>query len=174
MKKVLQKSFYMRDGNSVARELLGKFLVRKVSKKEIALMINEVELYEGLDDLASHGRKRTPRSEVMYGEGGHIYAYLTYGMHEMLNIVVGAKDHPAGVLIRGAGDIVGPGRLTKYLQVDRGLNTLPLGKNTGLWVEDRGIHIKEEDIITTPRIGIDYSGPIWSKKKLRFLLKNKD
>ncbi|MDB5260168.1 MAG: DNA-3-methyladenine glycosylase [Candidatus Nomurabacteria bacterium] len=155
----------------MAKSLLGKFLVRKIGEKEIALQINEVELYEGLEDLASHGRKRTPRSEVMYGEGGHIYAYLTYGMHEMLNIVVDEKDHPAAVLIRGAGNIVGPGRLTKYLQINRDLNTLPLSKKYGLWIEDRGIVIDEKKIIATPRIGIDYSGPIWSKKKLRFLLK---
>jgi DNA-3-methyladenine glycosylase len=172
MRKTLTKKYFQSSGEEMAKSLLGKFLVRKVGRKEIALMIKEVELYEGVDDLASHGHKRTPRSEVMYGEGGHWYVYLCYGIHEMLNIVIGPKAHPAAILIRGAGVWSGPGKITKVLHIDRKLNTLPANKAIGLWIEDRGIKTEEKDIIATPRIGVNYAGPIWAKKKLRFLLKN--
>lgn len=172
MKRVVDKAFFDRRALTVARELLGKYLVRKIGTKQIALMITETEAYDGFNDLASHARRgKTPRNTPMYGKAGGIYVYFTYGMHFMLNLVCGKEEYPAAVLIRGAGDIVGPARLTKALAIDKNLNGLTLGKKAGLWVEDRGAIIKSSEIARTPRIGVAYAGE-WAKKPWRFVLKS--
>ncbi|OGZ64267.1 MAG: hypothetical protein A3A98_02710 [Candidatus Staskawiczbacteria bacterium RIFCSPLOWO2_01_FULL_40_39] len=178
MKKILQKSFFDRDTETVARELLGKFLVRKIGNKEIPVMITETEAYDGPDDQASHASTgRTNRTEVMFGHPGTWYVYLCYGMYFMLNIVTREQHYPAAVLIRGATlenhDKVllnGPGKLTKFLAVDKNLNNKKTDKATGLWLEDRGVGISEKQIIKTSRIGVAYAGPVWSAKKMRFVL----
>lgn len=171
MKKVLKEEFFNRPTLTVARELIGKFLVRKVGKKEIALMITETEAYDGFKDMASHARRgQTPRNTPMFGKPGRIYVYFTYGMHWMLNLVCGQEKYPAAVLIRGVGDVSGPARLTKFLQIDKKLNTLPLNKKSGLWVEDREVVIPPRRVARTGRIGVDYSGE-WAKKPYRFVLK---
>ena len=132
-------------------------------------MITEVEAYNGENDLACHASKgRTTRTEVMYQVGGIWYVYLCYGVHEMLNLVTGPADHPAAVLIRGVRGISGPGRLTKTLQIDRRLNGLPARPQTGLHLEDSGLEIPRRRIVATPRIGVDYAGPVWSAKPWRF------
>lgn len=173
MRKVLKKDFFERKTVVVAKDLLGKFLVRKIKNEEASYMITEVEAYIGPHDLACHSsRGRTPRNEVMYMKAGTIYVYFTYGMHFMLNIITEKKDFPAGVLIRGVKGIVGPGRVTKALSIDKKLNKLPLSKKTGLWIEDRGEIVSTKNISATPRIGINSAGEIWAKKKLRFLLKS--
>jgi DNA-3-methyladenine glycosylase len=155
---VLGPEFFDRPSLEVARALIGKFLVRRLGEAEIALMLNETEAYDGPRDKAAHSyRGRTPRNAPMFREAGHIYVYFTYGMHWMLNFVCGAAGDPVAVLIRGAGDIVGPARLTKALGINRSLNDRPLGAATGLWVEDRGIVVRPRDIARTPRIGIDYA-----------------
>lgn len=172
MRKVLRKSFFNRPTLLVARDLLGKYLVRRVGKKEIALMITETESYDGFMDLASKAsRGRTPGNEPMFMEAGTIYVYFTYGMHWLINIVTREENYPAAVLLRGAGDIIGPARLTKALSIDRTLNKKFAEKKTGLWIEDRGVRIIPQQIMRTPRIGIDSSGPLWREKKYRFLLK---
>ena len=171
MRKVLGPIFFNRPAYIVAKDLLGKYLVRKIEDEEIASMIVETEAYEGMDDLGSHASKgRTPRTEIMFQKAGRIYIYLIYGMHHMLNIVTGKKDHPAAVLIRGVVGAMGPGRLTQKMEIGKQLNTLSLGKETGLWIEDRGIKVNKKDIKITPRIGVDYAGPIWSQKLWRFVL----
>ncbi len=171
MKKTLGPDFFDRPTLTVARELLGKFLVRKVGNKTIALMITETEAYDGFKDKASHAhRGQTPRNTPMFGGPGVIYVYFTYGMHWMFNIVCGKKEYPAAVLIRGAGEIVGPARLTKALGIDKSLTALPLSKKAGLWVEDRGVVIKPRQITRTPRIGINYAGE-YVHKPWRFVLK---
>mgnify|MGYP003394525683 CR=1 FL=1 len=163
--------FFDRPTLLVTRDLLGKFLVRKVGKKEIALMITEVEAYDGFKDRASHAsRGQTPRNTPMFGKPGIIYVYFTYGMHWMLNITCGKEAYPAAVLIRGAGTIVGPARLTKALAIDKQLNNKPLGRKTGLWVENRGIIVPKKTITRTPRIGVSYAGA-WAKKPWRFITK---
>src|SRR3989344_4828359 len=165
MRKVLGPIFFNRPAYIVAKDLLGKYLVRKIEDEEIASMIVETEAYEGMDDLGSHASKgRTPRTEIMFQKAGRIYIYLIYGMYHMLNIVTGKKDHPAAVLIRGVVGAMGPGRLTQKMEIGKQLNTLSLGKETGLWIEDRGIKVNKKDIKITPRIGVDYAGPIWSQK----------
>lgn len=172
MRKVLGEDFFERKAPVVAKELLGKFLVRKMGSKEIALMISETEAYDGFEDKASHAhRGQTERNKVMFGRAAHIYVYFTYGMHWMLNLTAGPEGYPSAVLIRAAGEVVGPARLTKALSVDKRLNTLSLSKKTGLWVEDRGVKIATSKIELTPRIGIRYAAE-WAEKPWRFVIKS--
>jgi len=171
VRKILTHNFFDRPTLTVAQELLGKYLVRKVGNKEIALMITETEAYGGLKDLASHSRSgMTKRNYPMFGKPGTIYVYFTYGMHWMLNLVCGKHGHPAAVLIRAAGGVVGPARLTKALKIDKKLNATMLGKTSGLWVEDRGVRVTASQIVKGPRVGVDYAG-LWAKKPWRFVLR---
>ncbi len=169
MRKVLQTTWFNRPTLDVARDLLGKFLVRRLPDgTEHAYRITETEAYDGPLDLACHASKgRTPRTEVMYGEAGHFYVYFCYGIHWLLNIVTGPKDFPAAVLIRGVEGISGPARVTKVLQLDKSFYGKAATKDSGLWFEDRGE--KVDQILATPRIGVDYAGE-WAKKEWRFLL----
>ena len=171
MRDVLRKSFFERDAVTVARELLGKYLVHRIQEKEVAVMITEVEAYDGFDDQASHAYKgKTKRNEVMFGEAGRWYVYLVYGMYEMLNIVTGAQGYPSAVLIRGTDGIVGPGRLTKFLQISRAHNGITAVRKNALWIEDRGVVIPKQKIKRTARVGVDYAG-VWAQKKYRFVIK---
>lgn len=135
-------------------------------------MITEAEAYEGHDDRASHASKgKTARTAIMFGSPGYWYVYLVYGMHEMLNVVTGPDGHPSAVLIRGVEGIEGPGRVTKRCGITRAQNTLPATHETGLWIEDRGIHIAPRQILKTPRIGVAYAGEEWAAKPWRFVVK---
>lgn len=170
--KVLDVDFFKRGALEVAPDLLGKFLVRNVGGRSVALPITEVEAYVGESDLACHAsRGRTKRTEVMFWEGGYWYVYLVYGMHEMLNVVVGEKDSPEAVLIRGAGAYNGPGKLTRALDIDRQLNREQVEIRSGLWIEDRGVQVSEEEMLQTPRVGINYAGEPWISKPWRFAVK---
>ncbi|MDB5254828.1 MAG: putative 3-methyladenine glycosylase [Candidatus Nomurabacteria bacterium] len=167
-------SFFNRPALIVAKELLGCFLATKTADGIERYMITETEAYIGPHDQASHAFKgRTKRTEVMYQASGTIYVYLIYGMYNMLNIVTDEKDYPAAVLIRAVEHnglpITGPGRVAKHLHIDRMVNAKLLGKEANLWVELPAEPIKRK-VIKTPRIGIDYAGPIWSQKQYRFLL----
>lgn len=167
----LDKDFFEENALKVAENLLGKYLVRKTDGKEIALKINEVEAYDGFEDRASHAYKgKTERNKIMFGEAGHWYVYLVYGMHNMLNIVTGKEHYPAAILIRSVLSVNGPGKLTKFLNIDRKLNGKPASTKTGLWFEDRGESVDKKKIKRTPRIGVNYAGPIWAKKDYRFIL----
>ena len=172
MRKILTKKFFERATLVVARDLLGKFLVRKKGKKEIAYMITEVEAYDGHKDKASHAhRGKTARNKTMFGEAGVWYVYFVYGMYDMLNVVTGPHGYPAAVLIRAVEEISGPGRLTKKLGITRRLNGNGAVQTSGLWIKDRGVRVRTKDIKKTPRIGVKYAGPTWSKKPYRFVLK---
>lgn len=167
----LPHSFFNRKTLHVARDLIGKYLVREIDGKTIREKITETEAYVGPHDLACHSsRGRTRRNEPMFCAPGTIYVYFTYGMHWMLNIVTEEKDFGAAVLIRGTENVSGPARLTKYLKIDKSLNGKKLGKKTGLWVED-GEKVSLKKILRTPRIGIAYAGD-WVKKPYRFILMN--
>ena len=155
----------------LARWLLGKHLVRRgADGREDARLITETEAYNGEHDRACHARAgRTARTDVMYGAGGVWYVYLCYGIHEMLNLVVGPAGWPAAILIRGVEGAIGPGRVTKSLAIDRALNRQSATTEaSGLWIEDRGVRVPAALITKTPRIGVDYAGPIWSMKHWRF------
>jgi len=179
-RQILKADFFNRPVLRIAPDLLGKFLVRKKGRREIAVMITEVEAYDGTEDKACHASKgRTPRTEVMFGPAGYFYIYLCYGMYWMLNVVTGPKGYPAAVLIRGiipnlrTSDVRrlnGPGKVTKELKIDKRFNALPARPDTGLWFEDRGVMVEEKNSKKTPRIGVSYAGPVWSKKKYRFVL----
>jgi len=173
MKSVVPSEFFAtKDAVTFAPWLLGKFLVRTRANGEATRhVIAEVEAYNGLEDLASHASKgRTARTEVMHRSGGLWYVYLCYGVHEMLNLVVGPEDFPAAVLIRGLHDFHGPGRLTKGLAINRKLNGKAAEPATGLHLEDDGLVVAKKWIQATPRIGVDYAGPVWAKKPWRFTL----
>ena len=171
MQKMLKKEFFERPTLTVARDLIGKFIVRKVNGKTIALMVTETEAYDGHHDKASHAhRGMTERNKVMFGEAGTWYVYFTYGMHWMLNVVTGPEGYPAAVLIRAAGDVVGPARLTKALAIDKKLNMKKVRSASGLWLEDRVVKVKKGDIARTSRIGIRYAAE-WAEKPYRFVLK---
>lgn len=154
-----------------ARALLGKHLVRRDAAGRIeARLITEVEAYDGERDLACHARAgRTRRTETMYADGGVWYVYLCYGVHEMLNLVVGPRDWPAAVLIRAVEGASGPGRLTKTLGIGRMLNGAVVDEPSGLWIEDRGVKVPRRWVAATPRIGVDYAGPEWAQKPWRFV-----
>ena len=169
---LLKSDFFQRPTLTVAEELLGQILCReKPSGGSIRAVITEVEAYDGHDDKASHAsRGMTPRNEIMFDTGGYWYVYLCYGVHWMLNITTGEKGYPAAVLIRGLDIIQGPGRVTKHLEIDKSLNKKKANPNTQLWIESSPISIPQKAIQRTPRIGVDYAGPEWSKKDYRFVL----
>jgi len=113
--------------------------------------------------------------------GGHVYIYLVYGMYWQLNISTGAEGKPECVLIRALEPIKnqklkklanGPGKLCRWLKLDKSFYGEDVTKSKRLWLEDWGLKIKSSDIGASPRIGIDYAGPVWSKKPWRFYLKN--
>jgi len=171
----LSKTFFQKDAFTVAKRLLGSYLVRKYRGKIKRYMITEIEVYDGFDDKASHAFKgKTPRNTVMFGPGGYWYVYYIYGIHHMLNIVVDKKDYPAAILIRSIvsedGSVInGPGKLTRELHIDKALHTKSADQASGLWIE-RGVTVKKKKIEQTPRIGVAYAGPVWSQKPYRFIL----
>lgn len=169
---VLPKAFYLRATRVVAKDLLGKYLVRRIGRNTTAYKIVEVEAYDGHHDKASHAHKgETPRTKIMFDEGGTFYIYFVYGMWNMLNVVTGEERYPAAVLIRGVEGVIGPGKLTTKLNITRALNGKTITKRSGLWIEDRGEKVLQKDIIKTPRIGVSYAGPMWAAKPYRFVLK---
>ena len=168
--RVIPRQNWLKPGAvALARSLLGKVLVRTTPMGRETRVILETEAYVGTEDRACHASKgRTARTEVMFGEGGQWYVYLCYGIHEMLNLVVGPADFPAAVLIRGVEGAIGPGRLTKQLGIDRRLNAKPATPPTGLHLEDHGIIVPRARIVAGPRVGVDYAGPVWAAKPWRF------
>lgn len=170
MSHVLSADFYARPALVVARELLGKQLVRQFNGLRLEGIIAETEAYIGPQDLACHASKgHTPRTSVMFGPAGRWYVYFIYGVHWMLNVVTGDEGHPAAVLFRTVGSFNGPGKLTKALSIDKHLNAQPATTESGLWIEDVGLKIPRGKIRRTPRIGVDYAGP-WAAKPYRFVL----
>jgi DNA-3-methyladenine glycosylase len=155
---------------ALARSLVGRLLVRRHADGTVTRhRITEVEAYDGERDLACHAAKgRTKRTEVLYGPGGVWYVYLCYGVHEMLNLVTGPAGYPAAVLIRGLESVNGPGRLTRRLQIDRKLNGAAAAPGSGLWLEDDGFKLPRGALRVSARIGVDYAGPVWSRKPWRF------
>lgn len=170
--RIIPPSFFARDTARVARELLGKYLVRRMRGKDVAFMITEVEAYDGFSDRASHAsRGMTPRNRVMFGPPGRWYVYLVYGMHDMLNIVTRERAYPAAILIRGIEGATGPGTLTKKLGITRAFSGKPASRRSRLFIEDRGVRIPNSRIESLPRVGVEYAGKHWVGKKWRFRIK---
>ena len=165
----LGKQDYQRDAVGMAKVLLGMTLCRRLEDGTVLrARIVETEAYFGEEDTACHAHKgRTSRTDVMYASGGFAYVYLCYGMHDMLNVVTGPADHPEAVLIRGVEGAIGPGRVTKALQITRAFNRENLVDSDRLWIESDGVSVRFK---ATPRIGIGYATKRDQSRKWRFVL----
>ncbi|MEI6048531.1 MAG: DNA-3-methyladenine glycosylase [Bacteroidota bacterium] len=167
--KKISREFYIRDVLVVAPELPGKNLVIRLSDGRCCrFQVTEVEAYRGAKDKACHACKgRTPRTEVMFHEGGLLYVYLIYGMYWMLNVVTGLENDPQAVLIRGVENYPGPGRLTKSIGIDKSFYGEDLVSSEKIWIEDEGIL---PVIKTGTRIGIEYAGEYWKTRPWRYYI----
>ncbi|WP_053954951.1 DNA-3-methyladenine glycosylase [Inediibacterium massiliense] len=186
----LDESFYRKDALILAKDLLGKILVRKIDNHFIECKIVETESYIGPLDKGCHAynNKRTKRTEVMFWRGGHAYIYMIYGMYYCLNIVAANKDEPQAVLIRGVEPLNefeilkenrkikskhlkdltnGPGKLCDALNITKELNGYDMVAKDELYIKDN--HEKVE-IVSAKRINIDYAEE-YKDKLWRFYIK---
>ena len=190
--KKLPRSFYTRPTLLVAKDLLGKIIVRRVGRTILSGKIVEVEAYLGAKDPASHAyRGKTKRNEVMFHEGGLLYVYFTYGMHFCANVVTGKKDIGEAVLIRAIEPLVGveamkrnrgaaekrltevnltngPAKLCQALGIERKENGTDL-LGDKIFLTD-GESMSKSDIGTSARIGITQG----RDKRWRFFVKNNE
>ena len=164
----LKKRDYLQDAVAMAKALLGMTLCRRLDDGTVRrARIVETEAYFGEEDTACHAHKgRTQRTDVMYSSGGYAYVYLCYGMHDMLNVVTGPADHPEAVLIRGIEGAIGPGRVTKSMQVTRVLNRENMVSSNRLWIESDGTTPRFK---STTRIGIGYASKRDQSRRWRFV-----
>ena len=186
---LLNRKFYDRPTLTVARDLLGKKLIRRMDGTELTGIIIETEAYCGTKDSACHAhRGRTAHNAVMFGPPGHAYVYFTYGMHYLLNLVTEAQGHPCAVLVRAITPLSGidamrtrrkrsdkdltngPAKLCQALAIDKSLNGWDVTGQEQLWVEDAE-DIPVGRIAATPRIGIHYARKRDREALWRFLLK---
>lgn len=174
----LNKAFYNRSVLPVSRDLLGKRLCSNIDGQLVSGIICETEAYAGVNDKASHtyGNRRTKRTETMYAPAGVAYIYLCYGIHHLFNVVVNEAETAEATLIRGivvdrgistvlqrrkktklSNDIcIGPGKVSQALGIDiKDDHTSLLGDK--IWIEDTEIIVKETQIKSSPRIGVDYA-----------------
>jgi len=173
----LPRAFYDRDTTVVARELLGKLLVRVERGRERIGKIVEVEAYLGPHDLAAHSaRGLTERTRVMFGPPGHAYVYFIYGLYHCLNVVTEREGHASAVLLRAlepvknlTGRTSGPGLLCRAMHIDRRLNGHDLLSNDFFIATPP--KAKAFTIVKRPRIGVDYARH-WAKRHLRFYIKD--
>ncbi len=175
----LPESFYVADDVvAIARALLGKVLVTAFNGELTSAMIVETEAYAGVTDRASHafGGRDTPRTRVMYRQGGIAYVYLCYGIHHLFNVVTNIEGFPYAVLVRGVEPLdgidvmlhrrnkekltntltAGPGALSEAL----GIKTMHTGislQSEQLYIEDRGFKIAKADIVASTRVGVAYA-----------------
>jgi DNA-3-methyladenine glycosylase len=185
----LGQDFFSRDAVTLARDLLGRRLLRSYRGHVLGGIIVETEAYLGEEDTACHAsRGCTPRTKVMYGPPGHYYVYLIYGMYHMLNIVTGAEGYPQAVLMRALHPVEGiehmrelrggaienrlsdgPGKLCQALSIGRDLNGVAVDGNE-LWLE-AGQPPGDQVVIAAPRIGIGYASREDQEKPWRFMLR---
>ncbi|HHZ18516.1 MAG TPA: DNA-3-methyladenine glycosylase [Acholeplasmataceae bacterium] len=171
MEKRLDRTFYRQDAVSLAQALLGKVLC--VGGKRARII--ETEAYGGVTDKACHSynNRRTARTEVMYRDGGHAYVYLIYGIHYLFNVVANGPDVPEAVLVRSAltsdgMELVGPGRVSKHLGIDKSYNGADLVTDADIYIADDGF--KVGSIGANKRVNIDYAG-VDKDRLWRFFLK---
>ena len=186
----LERGFYQRGTAAVARGLLGKLLIRDLPEGRVAARLVEVEAYLGVGDPAAHtfGGRRTPRNEVMWGDGGCLYVYFTYGMHFCCNAVTRKAGIPEAVLLRGAvpvhgGPLIaarrggragrqlldGPAKLCQGLAIDRALNGADLTLAGEIWLASDGFGCRPGSVRRLPRVGVGYAGDA-ARWPLRFAL----
>ena len=185
---LLNQNFYNRPTLEVARDLLGKKLVRRMDGVELSGIIVETEAYCGSGDSACHAhRGRTERNAVMFGPPGRAYVYFTYGMHYLLNLVTEEEGNPSAVLIRAIKAVSGleemearrkrrgkeltngPAKLCQALGIDKTFNGWDVTRGNQLWVENYQ-YANPLTISSTPRIGIDYACKKDREALWRFLL----
>ena len=169
----IPRKFYARNTVDVAKDLLGKILVRRAGQKITSGIIIETEAYRQEDDPASHAyRNITKRNEVMFGQVGCAYVYFTYGMHHCVNVVARSNQYRAGAVLiralqpaegieimmknRNTLDISnltnGPGKLTMALGITKDQYGEDLVNSSKLFITD-GLE-RDQRIIVGPRIGI--------------------
>ena len=180
-RKKLPLKFYTRDVHVVAKELLGKYFVRKIGKQILSGIIVEVEAYDGKIDEASHSfRGKTKRNEVMFNGGGFLYVYFTYGMHFCANVVTGKLNDKTAILIRALEPVEGieqmslnrfgkknispkesrnllngPGKICSAFKINRINNGTPLSGNE-IYIENAR-PVSHDRIAISTRIGIKKS-----------------
>jgi DNA-3-methyladenine glycosylase len=176
MPRSLKASFFDRDTRGVARDLLGCVLV----VGQVHLRVVETEAYIP-GDSANHSYKGlTPRNAPMWGPPGHLYVYLCYGIHRLLNLVTEAEGRPAAVLLRagkieegealararrgGRLDCIGPGKLSQALGVETAWSGQPLGERLRVLPGEPPAKIQ-----ALPRVGIDYAAPQHRDAPWRFV-----
>lgn len=187
-RSILNQAFYNHpDVVEVSRNLLGKVLCTQFEGTLTSGIITETEAYCGRNDKACHANDdtRTNRTEVMYGEPGKSYIYLCYGIHHLFNVVTNREGLADAVLIRAVKpldglDLIkkrrgykqlkhlcdGPGKLSQALGLHRSMSGCTLFEPP-VWIEERGITVRRDQIESTPRIGVDYAGED-ALKKWRF------
>lgn len=183
----LSRSFYTRDTAEVARDLLGKVLVRNIDDDLLRGRIVETEAYYGEADPPSHASSgRTGRSKIMWERPGLAYVYLIYGVHLMFNVVTESQGVPGAVLIRALepleglkrmksnrgevepGDLTdGPGKLTEAFGIGKEKNGEDLVQSGELWLSE-GPACEEDEVETSGRIGVSRG----KEEQLRFFLAN--
>jgi len=164
--KRLQREDFEISAEDLAPYLLGKYICKRTGSAVVSAMITETECYQGEDDTACHASKgKTPRNAPMYLEGGHLYVYLCYGIHHLINIVSGKADFPEAVLIRGVKEAQGPGRASKYLGITTAFTGMDICASDEVWIEDRGVKVSYQ---ASKRIGIDYAEPKDRERLWRF------
>ncbi len=172
--KNLNRAFFTRDTLTVARELLGRRLVRVLDGARLSGRIVEVEVYVGDGDQACHAsRGRTRRNATMFGPPGHAYVYFVYGMHHCFNVVTEREGYPAAVLIRALEPLEGlevmrarrddrpdvqltsgPARLCQALGIDRRFDEADLCAPDALLFIEEDAGVPDEVVATGPRIGV--------------------
>ena len=186
MGSILQKDFYDRETEIVAREMLGTVLECRTDAGTASGIIVETEAYVGEHDPACHAAAgRTRRTEPLYGRPGISYVYFIYGVHWCFNAVTRGEGLASAVLVRaiepltgvdlmlarrgervrGASLTNGPGKLCAALGIDGSLNGVSLQR--GSLVVRAGSLIPDDQVVTTPRIGITKAAE-WP---LRYLIK---
>lgn len=174
-KNRLGRSFFARPTIEVSKDILGQYIIVGDKKGKVI----ETEAYIGPQDRASHafGGKITERNRVEYSAAGHVYIYLVYGMYWQLNITTDREGFPGCFLIRAIDcgkDICqtnGPGKLCRHLCLDKSFYGEDVAESPRIWFEKSGPILPQVEISSGPRIGIDYAGPYWAKRKLRFYIK---
>jgi len=182
--RILPRKFYARDTIEVARDLLGKSLVRKIDRKIISGIITETEAYRYKDDPASHAHSgKTERNKAMFGQVGRAYVYFTYGMYYCVNVVARNESYEAGaVLIRalkpekGIDMIIknrktnlvsnltnGPAKLTQAFNINKKQYGVDLSKKSELYITN-GLDLRKK-ISRNKRVGIKKgSKKLWNFK----------
>ena len=186
----LKRNFFNRNTIQVARELLGKRLVKIENGRRIGGLICETEAYRGEEDQGCHAKSgRTARTQVMYGPAGHAYVYFTYGMHWMFNTVCEHEGYPAAVLIRAIWPVEGvqvikarrspqpqrywtngPAKLCQALAIDGRYNQLDLCAPEGILYVEQGDPIPDRAVTTGPRVGFNNVPEPWLSMPWRFMV----